>query len=571
LGKQSKVKKKALELFNKGNKFLSNKNFKEAIKYHKRAVEIDPTFANCWGNLGGEYYEIKDFKNALICFNKAIELNPQNHKYWDNKGLLLIMHKNYNEAVQCFNESLKININNPIAKQNRKYALHHLKKTDFASGFMQEFMEPSPEEIQSATKDLRSNHTSINQQEVKESEAEAENLIYKGNFEDIIILCDSLLKRNSSSAMGWFWKGKALSALARDEEAVSCYAKSYDLQKWHTCQTNYILTKSRLGDKSSKDRMRIMDRKPELTDLYPSAENWNSKGAYTQTFGKFEEALYCYEKALELDPNYRNAVRNKERVIRLLKEEGLYDPNKEAKKGDVIANLDEMQLNALKEIEGIANQKFELVTRIKIPITPILEPSRLEVIIKDNKIIEIFLLNVDLERLPESIGNLTYLEKLVCIGSYFKNRLKETPESLGKLQSLKNLNLKMNELSDMSLIKGLNKFERLKTLILTSNEIVEIKNLENLKNLRWLDLSNNKISEIEGLDTLKNLRTLILSNNKIKEIKNLENLINLTDLRLSSNKIPDDVINEIIGNEASNRLFSRNGQLFVEYCRRKTN
>jgi len=319
---RSLPRNEASEFFNKGNEFGSRKDFKKAIIYHKKAVDIDPTFADGWSNLGADYMGINDLNNALICFNKAIGLDPHINKTWDNKGLLLIMQKKFDEAVQCFNESLKININNPIAKQNRKYALNQLKKTDFVSGFMRDIMEPSPEEIQAATKNLRPTQTIINQQEIMELEAEAKKLIYNGDFEDIIVLCDNLLEKDPNSAMGWFWKSKALSALAKDEEAINCYAKSCDLKKWITSQSNYFYAKSRLMGKSSKDLMRKMDKTPQSTMPIQSADSWNSQGAYAQTLGQFEVALYCFEKALGFNQEHSLAKRNRDRVIRLLKEEG---------------------------------------------------------------------------------------------------------------------------------------------------------------------------------------------------------------------------------------------------------
>jgi len=316
------TRNEASDFFNKGNEFGLKKNFKEAITYHKKAVDIDPTFADGWSNLGADYMGINDLNNALICFNKAIGLDPKNTKTLDNKGLLLIKQEKYDEAIECFNESLKINIDNPIAKQNRKYALHHLKKTDFASGFMRDIMEPSPEEIHAATKNLKPTHTVINQQEIRELEAKAEELIYNGDFEDIIVLCNNLLEKDPNSAMGWFWKGKALSALAKDEEAINCYAKSCDLKKWLTSQNNYFYAKSRLMGRSSKDLMRKMDKTPQSTMPIQSADSWNSQGAYAQTLGQFEVALYCFEKALGFNKEHTLAKRNRNRVIRLLKEEG---------------------------------------------------------------------------------------------------------------------------------------------------------------------------------------------------------------------------------------------------------
>jgi len=49
---------------------------------------------------------------------------------------------------------------------------------------------------------------------------------------------------------------------------------------------------------------------------------WNNKGNTLARLGHYEEALRCYEKALEIDPNYRGSWVNKGYVLAKL---GRYD------------------------------------------------------------------------------------------------------------------------------------------------------------------------------------------------------------------------------------------------------
>ncbi len=49
---------------------------------------------------------------------------------------------------------------------------------------------------------------------------------------------------------------------------------------------------------------------------------WNNKGNTLARLGHFDEALACYERALEIDPDYRGAWVNKGYVLTKL---GRYD------------------------------------------------------------------------------------------------------------------------------------------------------------------------------------------------------------------------------------------------------
>ncbi len=101
--------------------------------------------------------------------------------------------------------------------------------------------------------------------------------------------------------------------------------------------------------------------------------------------------------------------------------------------------------------------------------------------------------------------------------------------------SLTHLNLSKNNISN---IKILSKFKRLKFLDLSTNAISDFVSISNLKNLENLYLDDNSITSVPVLN-LQRLSELWLYNNQINDISNLSNLSNLTLLDLSFNKITD--------------------------------
>ncbi|CAL5391015.1 unnamed protein product [Camellia sinensis] len=166
-------------------------------------------------------------------------------------------------------------------------------------------------------------------------------------------------------------------------------------------------------------------------------------------------------------------------------------------------------------------------------------------------------------KLPDSIGNLNFLNHLDFSGCYFSGSL---PASLGNLTQLNYVSLSSNkfnvgtlqllgklteltdlDLSDLNLYGSipsvLSNLTQLTYLGLSSNHLSgEIpSHITNLTHLIWLDLSINRLQSPtpRSFSELKNLEILDLSFNNLGglELEIFLMLKNLTDLYLSGNKL----------------------------------
>jgi tetratricopeptide (TPR) repeat protein len=61
----------------------------DALECLRRAVELAPTNAIAWSNLGFTLSALSRNDEALACYQRAIELNPQNLGAWDNMIALM--------------------------------------------------------------------------------------------------------------------------------------------------------------------------------------------------------------------------------------------------------------------------------------------------------------------------------------------------------------------------------------------------------------------------------------------------------------------------------------------------
>ena len=107
---------------------------------------------------------------------------------------------------------------------------------------------------------------------------------------------------------------------------------------------------------------------------------------------------------------------------------------------------------------------------------------------------------------------------------------------LKNLNNLTKLSLRNNKIIDISPLKNLN---NLTELYLYKNQIIDISALKNLNNLTKLLLNSNQITDISALKNLKKLNILYLWENQITDISALKNLNKLTKLSLANNKITD--------------------------------
>ena len=152
--------------------------------------------------------------------------------------------------------------------------------------------------------------------------------------------------------------------------------------------------------------------------------------------------------------------------------------------------------------------------------------------IDGNNIIELGLYNCGLNNLPESVGNLIFLQTL-NLGS---NNLKFIPESIGNLSSLKELHLYKNQLS--TLPKSFVKLESLEKLDLSYNHLTSLPDsIGNLNLLEKFDLIGNPLNYLP--DSIKNfsfLREIILKYSKL-DPKQADFLIGLEFITHKSIKI----------------------------------
>src|SRR3989337_2294938 len=105
----SKVKKKAMELYDKALVQAQDGKFKEGIQMLNEAVKIDPGFLDAFLSIAGMYGELKDYQHSIDNYNKARTIDSNYFKDYNLPYSINLAGKGeFEQALAAVNEFLSI-------------------------------------------------------------------------------------------------------------------------------------------------------------------------------------------------------------------------------------------------------------------------------------------------------------------------------------------------------------------------------------------------------------------------------------------------------------------------------
>jgi anaphase-promoting complex subunit 8 len=78
-----------------GNHYSLRQEHEKAVKYFRRATELDRTYLTAWTLMGHEYVEMKNSHAAIEAYRRAVDINRKDYRAWYGLGQayeLLSMH-----------------------------------------------------------------------------------------------------------------------------------------------------------------------------------------------------------------------------------------------------------------------------------------------------------------------------------------------------------------------------------------------------------------------------------------------------------------------------------------------
>ena len=98
----------AIAIKTDGDAALIQNKLPSAIRFYKRALFLEPRFAEAWNNLANAYNMINEPNNALEAFEKAIAVDEEYGKALFGKAMTLRKLGRLDEAMQLANDILDL-------------------------------------------------------------------------------------------------------------------------------------------------------------------------------------------------------------------------------------------------------------------------------------------------------------------------------------------------------------------------------------------------------------------------------------------------------------------------------
>ena len=270
-----------LEYYNMGAALFEKEQYKEALSYYNKAIELSPDYLDAWNEKGICLYCLNKYDDAIKAYEKALTINSEDSEIWNNKGLALYCKGEYKDAIKCYNKGLNINSQDADLWYNKGLALHIQQEYYIAAECYEKALEVDP-----------SYYNAWN---------DKGNVFYEqGKYDKALKCYEEALKINDKDGILWCNKGNALYYQQQYKKALYYYEKAIEINpddyyNWH------MKGLSLYGEGRYKEAIYSYN---QALSLYSGDKMlWNDKGNSLYIQGRYEEALECYTKALEIDPD----------------------------------------------------------------------------------------------------------------------------------------------------------------------------------------------------------------------------------------------------------------------------
>uniref|UniRef100_A0A6B2KZ77 UDP-N-acetylglucosamine--peptide N-acetylglucosaminyltransferase SPINDLY n=1 Tax=Arcella intermedia TaxID=1963864 RepID=A0A6B2KZ77_9EUKA len=129
-----------------GHEYISSENWDKATSCFRNAIRLDPRHYNAWYGLGMIYYSQEKYTSAEYHFRKALQINPKSSVLYCYVGMVLMEQKDYENALEMLTAAIQIDPKNTLAQFKKAAVLVSLNDLDNALLELTRLKEKAPKE-----------------------------------------------------------------------------------------------------------------------------------------------------------------------------------------------------------------------------------------------------------------------------------------------------------------------------------------------------------------------------------------------------------------------------------------
>ncbi|CAG5115925.1 unnamed protein product [Candidula unifasciata] len=128
-------KEEAERLKNKGNDFMKQERFSEALESYSQAIRLDSRNAVYFCNRAAAYSQLNKHQLAIDDCNRALAIDPSYSKAYGRMGIAFTAQENHESAYECYRKALELDPENQSYKNNLDIAEQKMKENAARAGF----------------------------------------------------------------------------------------------------------------------------------------------------------------------------------------------------------------------------------------------------------------------------------------------------------------------------------------------------------------------------------------------------------------------------------------------------